>query len=65
MTRSSLPREVNLLKTREVADMFGVDPKTVNRWAIKGLIPRIKIEKQARYHLQVVKDIIAAGGVVE
>lgn len=31
-----------LLTPAEVADLFRVDPKTVSRWAARGLIPVIR-----------------------
>lgn len=34
--------EDRLLPPREVARLFGVDPKTVTRWAKTGKIPSVK-----------------------
>ncbi|MEV4098146.1 BldC family transcriptional regulator [Streptosporangium saharense] len=39
-----------LLTPGEVARIFGVDPKTVNRWALTGRIPSIRTPSgQRRY----------------
>jgi excisionase family DNA binding protein len=37
-----LPEQEPLLTASEVADYFHVDPKTVTRWAKKGLIRNIR-----------------------
>lgn len=34
--------EDKLLRVREVAEMFAVDPKTVTRWAKEGKLPCIR-----------------------
>ncbi|MFD0883758.1 BldC family transcriptional regulator [Streptosporangium algeriense] len=39
-----------LLTPGEVARIFGVDPKTVNRWALTGRIPSVRTpSRQRRY----------------
>ncbi|MFD0884461.1 BldC family transcriptional regulator [Streptosporangium algeriense] len=39
-----------LLTPGEVARLFGVDPKTVNRWALTGRIPSVRTPSgQRRY----------------
>ena len=37
-----IPDAEILLTPREVADLFGVDPKTVTRWAIAGKLTSIR-----------------------
>ena len=39
---SRLPDAEVLLTPREVADLFGVDPKTVTRWAKAGKLTSIR-----------------------
>jgi hypothetical protein len=39
MSRSKLPREVQLMTSREVAAFFGVTVQTIYRWAERGLFP--------------------------
>jgi excisionase family DNA binding protein len=39
---SSMPGAEILLTPREVADLFGVDPKTVTRWAKAGKLTSIR-----------------------
>ena len=41
-TMSRLPDAEVLLTPREVADLFGVDPKTVTRWAKAGKLTSIR-----------------------
>lgn len=39
-----------LMTPKEVADLFGVHPKTVARWAAKGLFPEIRtLGRHRRY----------------
>ena len=37
-----IPEAETLLTPREVADLFGVDPKTVTRWAKAGKLTSIR-----------------------
>lgn len=54
-----------LLEPREVARIFGVDPKTVTRWAQKGWISSIRTPGgHRRYAASEVEALIARGRVV-
>lgn len=51
---------VNLLKSGEVAALFRVDPKTVARWAAKGLLPStVTPGGQRRYRETDVRALLA------
>ncbi|MER7212956.1 BldC family transcriptional regulator [Streptosporangium sp. NPDC020072] len=41
-----------LLTPGEVARVFGVDPKTVNRWALTGRIPSVRTPSNQRRYRQ-------------
>ncbi|MFC3985465.1 BldC family transcriptional regulator [Streptosporangium jomthongense] len=41
-----------LLTPGEVARIFGVDPKTVNRWALTGKVPSIRTPSRQRRYLE-------------
>ncbi|MEV4096580.1 helix-turn-helix domain-containing protein [Streptosporangium saharense] len=41
-----------LLTPGEVAHIFGVDPKTVNRWSLTGKIPSLKTPSGQRRYRQ-------------
>ena len=48
-----------LLTTREVADLFRVDPKTVTRWAKDGKLKHIKtLGGHRRFHAADVKALL-------
>lgn len=48
-----------LLKPCEVAELFAVDPKTVTRWAHKGLIPSIMTPgKHRRYRESAIRALL-------
>jgi excisionase family DNA binding protein len=52
-----------LLTPSEVAVMFGVNAKTVARWARAGLIPAIKtLGGHRRFRASEIRDLLAAGG---
>ncbi|MFD0883725.1 BldC family transcriptional regulator [Streptosporangium algeriense] len=41
-----------LLTPGEVARIFGVDPKTVNRWALTGKVPSVRTPSGQRRYLE-------------
>lgn len=48
-----------LMPPGEVAEMFGVDPKTLTRWANEGKIPYIRTPGgHRRYRESVVNDML-------
>ncbi|MFF4413539.1 BldC family transcriptional regulator [Streptosporangium sp. NPDC001559] len=48
-----------LLTPGEVARIFGVDPKTVNRWALTGRIPSVRTpSRQRRYRETDIKALL-------
>jgi excisionase family DNA binding protein len=48
-----------LLSTREVAVMFGVDPRTVRAWAAEGRLPSERDRRNyRRFRLQDVLDAV-------
>ncbi|MER7213069.1 BldC family transcriptional regulator [Streptosporangium sp. NPDC000239] len=50
-----------LLTPGEVARIFGVDPKTVNRWALTGKIPSVRTpSRQRRYRETDIKALLDA-----
>ncbi|MEU1879201.1 BldC family transcriptional regulator [Streptosporangium sp. NPDC020072] len=54
-----------LLTPGEVARIFGVDPKTVNRWALTGKIPSVRTpSNQRRYRETDIKALLNASPVV-
>ncbi|MFF4988997.1 BldC family transcriptional regulator [Streptosporangium saharense] len=49
-----------LLTPGEVAHIFGVDPKTVNRWSLTGKIPSIRTPSgQRRYRQSDINQLIS------
>lgn len=42
MNQTALPEPEQMLTPREVADLFGVDPKTVSRWSNAGKIEVVR-----------------------
>ena len=53
-----LPDAEVLLTPREVADLFGVDPKTVTRWAKAGKLTSIRtLGGHRRYRKSEVDDV--------
>ena len=57
---SRLPDAEVLLTPREVADLFGVDPKTVTRWAKAGKLTSIRtLGGHRRYRKSEVDDLRA------
>ncbi|WP_246436703.1 BldC family transcriptional regulator [Streptosporangium saharense] len=50
-----------LLTPGEVAHIFGVDPKTVNRWSLTGKIPSIRTPSGQRRYRQTDIDILING----
>ena len=53
--------EEKLLTPSEVAEAFGVDPKTVTRWAQAGRIPAIRtLGGHRRYRESVVRALLEA-----
>jgi len=56
------PRQEQLLTPRQVAEVFGVSPKTVVRWARAGKLPFITtVGGHRRFQLSVVKARIREG----
>ncbi|MFD0884098.1 BldC family transcriptional regulator [Streptosporangium algeriense] len=51
-----------LLTPREVARTFGVDPKTVNRWALTGKIPSARTPSGHRRYLESAIRALLNGG---
>ncbi|MEU1879609.1 BldC family transcriptional regulator [Streptosporangium sp. NPDC020072] len=50
-----------LLTPGEVAQIFGVDPKTVNRWALTGRIPSVRTPSgHRRYRETDIRTILNA-----
>jgi excisionase family DNA binding protein len=55
-----IPEAETLLTPREVADLFGVDPKTVTRWAKAGKLTSIRtLGGHRRYRKSEVDDLRA------
>ena len=55
-----IPVAETLLTPREVADLFGVDPKTVTRWAKAGKLTSIRtLGGHRRYRKSEVDDLRA------
>jgi excisionase family DNA binding protein len=55
-----IPESETLLTPREVADLFGVDPKTVTRWAKAGKLTSIRtLGGHRRYRKSEVDDLRA------
>ncbi len=55
-----IPTAETLLTPREVADLFGVDPKTVTRWAKAGKLTSIRtLGGHRRYRKSEVDDLRA------
>lgn len=53
-----------LLTPTEVARLFGVDPKTVNRWALTGKIPSVRTPSgQRRYREGDIQVLLYPGGL--
>lgn len=51
-----------LLTPGEVAELFGVDPRTVTRWARAGKLHPLRTPGgHRRYHASEVQDLIEAG----
>ncbi|MER7128278.1 BldC family transcriptional regulator [Streptosporangium saharense] len=57
---STEPAE-QLLTPGEVAHIFGVDPKTVNRWSLTGKIPSLKTPGGQRRYRQSDIDVLLNG----
>ena len=56
---SRLPDAEVLLTPREVADLFGVDPKTVTRWAKAGKLTSIRtLGGHRRYRESEVRELL-------
>ena len=50
-----------LLTPREVADLFRVDPKTVQRWARSGKLPAVRtLGGQLRFREDEVRQVLGA-----
>lgn len=53
-----------LLTVREVAAIFGVDPRTVQKWADQGKLPEVRTPGGfRRYHRADVEALLSAGKV--
>ncbi|MFD0889710.1 BldC family transcriptional regulator [Streptosporangium algeriense] len=50
-----------LLTPGEVARIFGVDPKTVNRWALTGRMPSVRTPSGQRRYRQSDIDALLGG----
>lgn len=52
-----------LLTPREVADLFGVDPKTVTRWAQAGKLTPIRtLGGHRRFRASEIQSMLTPGG---
>jgi excisionase family DNA binding protein len=47
-----------LLTTPEVAELLRVSPRTVDRWAIEGRLPRVQIARAVRYRADDIAALI-------
>jgi excisionase family DNA binding protein len=47
-----------LLTTSEVAELLRVSPRTVDRWAIEGRLPRVQIARAVRYRADDIAALI-------
>lgn len=57
------PGARELMSPREVAESFGVDPKTVTRWANDGRLATVRTPGgHRRYDAEQVREIAARGG---
>lgn len=57
--------EERMLRPGQVAKKFGVDPKTLARWAKGGLIPSVRTPKgHRRYRESEVKKLLEGGRTV-
>lgn len=57
------PAGRHLLTPGEVAELFGVDPKTVTRWARTGRLPAVRtLGGHRRFPADVVARCLAASG---
>jgi excisionase family DNA binding protein len=53
------PRRLRLLRRSEVAEMLGVTPNTVSRWAREGRLPSVAtLGGHRRYEVEVVEELL-------
>jgi excisionase family DNA binding protein len=53
------PRRARLLRRSEVAEMLGVTPNTVSRWAREGRLPSVAtLGGHRRYEVEVVEELL-------
>ena len=51
-----------LFTVKETAEVFRVDPRTIERWSEEGRLPRVKLAgRTVRYRLQDISALIASG----
>lgn len=48
-----------MLTTPEVAALLRVSPRTVDRWALEGRLPRVQIARAVRYRADDIAALIA------
>lgn len=53
-----MPKDKEILTTKEVAEYFNIHPLTVNRYAREGKIPAFKIGTDWRFHRKYLKKWI-------
>ncbi len=60
MPRRDLLKPERMLKPKEVAPLFGVDVKTIRRWAIAGILPSFRVGKgtHRRYRESEVRKLL-------
>ena len=59
-----LPDAEILLTPREVAELFGVDPKTVTRWADAGKLTAVRtLGGHRRYRQDEVQNLLVASSI--
>ncbi len=61
-----MPPQSRLLSRRQVADLFGVSPHTVYRWAKEGRLPVVMtLGGRRRYPAEEVARLASAAGFVQ
>ena len=53
--------EKQLLRTKQVCELFSVSRRTIDRWSVRGLLRRIKVGHTTYYRLSEIDNLMNGG----